>query len=157
MIRTGLGYDLHRLIEGRPLIIGGIEIPFEKGENAHSDGDVLLHALIDALLGAAALGDIGDHFPPSNPQWKDIASSHLLKKTMQLLNAKNWQLVNIDCTLILQAPKLYPFKNAIRQNLAELTHLPSDYVSFKAKTKEKVDAVGAGEAIEAFASVLIEK
>jgi 2-C-methyl-D-erythritol 2,4-cyclodiphosphate synthase len=157
MIRVGSGWDLHRLVEGRPLWLGGVNIPSPKGEEAHSDGDVLLHAVIDALLGAAALGDIGTHFPPSDSQWKDADSRHLLRMTLNLLKRKGWHIGNLDCTVILEAPRLGPHKETIRRTLAEDLGLPVDAVSVKAKTKEGVDAVGQGEAVEAFAAVLIER
>lgn len=157
MIRVGSGWDLHRLVEGRPLWLGGVNIPSPKGEEAHSDGDVLLHAVIDALLGAAALGDIGTHFPPSDSQWKDADSRHLLRMTLNLLKREGWHIGNLDCTIILEAPRLGPHKETIRRTLAEDLGLPVDAVSVKAKTKEGVDAVGRGEAVEAFAAVLIEK
>ena len=157
MIRVGSGWDLHRLVEGRPLRLGGVEIPSPKGEEAHSDGDVLLHAVIDALLGAAALGDIGTHFPPSDSRWKDADSRHLLRLTLALLTREGWQIGNLDCTVVLESPKLGPHKETIRQTLAEDLDLPVTAVSVKAKTKEGVDAAGRGEAVEAFAAVLIER
>jgi 2-C-methyl-D-erythritol 2,4-cyclodiphosphate synthase len=157
MIRVGSGWDLHRLVEGRPLWLGGVNIPSPKGEEAHSDGDVLLHAVIDALLGAAALGDIGTHFPPSDSQWKDADSRHLLRMTLNLLKREGWHIGNLDCTVILETPRLGPHKETIRRTLAEDLGLPVDAVSVKAKTKEGVDAVGQGEAVEAFAAVLIER
>jgi len=156
MIRVGSGWDLHRLVEGRPLWLGGVNIPSPKGEEAHSDGDVLLHAVIDALLGAAALGDIGTHFPPSEERWKDADSRHLLRMTLDLLKREGWRIGNLDCTVILESPKLGPYKETIRQTLAEDLGLSQEAVSVKAKTKEGVDAVGRGEAVEAFAAVLIE-
>jgi len=156
-MRIGSGWDLHILVEGRPLMLGGIRIPSEKGEKAHSDGDVLLHAVIDALLGACALGDIGTHFPPSDMKWKNADSRELLKQTLALVTKKGYKPVNIDCTIILQEPKLSPFKEKIRSQLAADLQLSTDLVSVKAKTKEGVDATGRGEAIEAAATVLVEK
>lgn len=155
-MRIGSGWDLHILLEGRPLMLGGIEVPSPKGEKAHSDGDVLLHAVIDALLGACALGDIGTHFPPTDIKWKDADSRELLKQTLKMVEDAGYQPVNIDCTIILQSPKLGPHKEKIRSQLARDLKLTADRVSVKAKTKEGVDAAGRGEAIEASAVVLLE-
>ena len=156
-MRIGTGWDLHRLVEGRRLVLGGVLIPFHSGEEAHSDGDVLLHAIIDAILGAAALGDIGTHFPPSDPQYKDISSLILLEKTVELLTVAGFQIINLDSTIILQEPKLKPYITGIRKNLAKALSLNIDRISVKAKTKEKVDATGEGKAIESICSVLIEQ
>ena len=156
-MRIGTGWDLHRLKEGRKLMIGGEHIPFHSGEEAHSDGDVLIHAVIDAILGAAALGDIGTHFPPSDAQYKDISSLVLLKTTVGLLTEAGYQITNLDATVILQEPKLKPFIGNIREKLAEALTLNIDRISIKAKTKEKVDATGEGKAVESIASVLIEE
>lgn len=155
MIRIGHGWDLHRLEEGRELWLGGIKIPSKKGAVAHSDGDVLLHALIDALLGALAKGDIGTLFPPSDPQWKDASSSELLRKTLDSLGAVN--LHNIDASIILQEPKLKDWKRPIAENISSMLDLPVDRVSIKAKTHERVDAVGRGEAVEAMVSLLLSE
>ncbi len=157
LMRIGTGWDLHRLAEGRLLILGGVVIPFNLGEEAHSDGDVLVHAIIDAIFGAAALGDIGTHFPPEDNQYKDISSLVLLKKTADLLIESGYSIVNLDATIILQKPKLKPYITEIRENLSHALNLPFENISIKAKTKEKVDAVGEGRAIEAQASVLIEE
>jgi 2-C-methyl-D-erythritol 2,4-cyclodiphosphate synthase len=156
-LRIGQGWDLHRLVPARPLILGGVNIPAQSGELGHSDGDVLLHALIDALLGAAALGDIGSHFPPSDPTWKDAESSDLLCTVLALVEEAGLEVINIDATIILQSPKLSPYRETIRENLASLFKLPLDRISVKAKTKEGVDAAGRGEAIEAMAVVLLEE
>ncbi len=156
-IRIGQGYDIHRLTEGRPLILGGVDIPSSKGCEAHSDGDVLIHALIDALLGAAALGDIGSHFPPSDVRWKDADSKMLLSSIMELLRIEGWRPVNIDSSVILETPRLRPHIDEIRSSLARLTGLSLSEVSVKAKTKEKQDSTGRGDAIEAQGIVLIEK
>ena len=156
-IRIGQGYDIHRLTEGRPLILGGVTIPSDRGCEAHSDGDVLIHALIDALLGAAALGDIGSHFPPSDDRWKGADSGELLKTVMSLLKEKGWAPVNIDSSVILEKPRLRPHIDPIRSSLSQLTGIPIDSISVKAKTKEKQDATGKGDAIEAQGIVLIEK
>jgi len=156
-MRIGTGWDLHRLKEGRRLMLGGEFIPFHSGEEAHSDGDVLIHAIIDALLGAAALGDIGTHFPPSNKQYKDISSLVLLEKTLGLLSESGYRIINLDTTIILQEPKLKTYIIKIRKKLAEALNMDIDRISVKAKTKENVDATGEGRSIEAIASVLIEE
>lgn len=153
--RTGQGWDLHRLVPRRPLVIGGVTIPSELGEDAHSDGDVLLHAVIDALLGAAALGDIGTHFPPSDPAWKNADSRQLLRRVMEMVRDAGFSPVNADCTVVLENIRLAPHREAIRDSLAALLELPADRVSVKAKTKEGVDAVGRGEAVEAMAALLL--
>lgn len=154
-MRIGQGYDIHRLVENRPLILGGVTIPSEKGEDAHSDGDVLLHALIDALLGAIARGDIGTHYPPSDKMWKDADSRDLLRDTLQKVENAGFKIANIDCTVILEKPKLSSYREQIRLCLQEDLNIPLDCISFKAKTKEKQDAAGRGEAIEAMAAVLL--
>lgn len=153
-MRIGHGWDLHRLEEGLPLIIGGVTIPFEKGCVAHSDGDVLIHAVIDALLGAAALGNIGKLFPDNDPRYCGADSRALLRQTVSLLPSR-WRIANIDSTVVLQAPKLNPFTDAIRANLAADLKIDTDAVSVKPKTHEKVDSIGRGEAVEAFAVVLL--
>lgn len=153
--RIGQGYDIHRLIPDVPLMLGGIWIEAPFGSEAHSDGDVLLHALIDALLGACGLGDIGDHFPPSDEQYKNIASAILLEKTLPLIAEKGYRCGNIDATVFLEKPKLYPYKQQIRENLARLLNLPLDCVSLKAKTAEKFPPVGTSEAIAAGVTVLL--
>lgn len=156
-MRIGTGWDLHRLKEGRRLMLGGEHIPFHSGEEAHSDGDVLIHAIIDAIFGAAALGDIGTHFPPSDPQYKDISSLILLEKSVDLLTESGYRIINLDTTIILQEPKLKPYITNIREKLANALALDMDKISVKAKTKENVDATGEGKAIESMASVLIEE
>ena len=153
-MRIGQGWDLHRLEKGRPLIIGGVTIPFEKGCAAHSDGDVLIHALIDALLGAAAEGNIGILFPDSDPQYKNADSRELLRETVKRLSPR-WKTVNVDATVVLQAPKLNPFIDEMRSRLAAGLNLDTAAVSIKPKTHEKIGSVGRGEAVEAFVSVLI--
>ncbi|MCF6334616.1 MAG: 2-C-methyl-D-erythritol 2,4-cyclodiphosphate synthase [Spirochaetales bacterium] len=156
-MRIGTGWDLHRLKEGRRLILGGVHIPFHLGEEAHSDGDVLIHAVIDAILGAAALGDIGTLFPPSDKQYKDISSLVLLEQSVNILTESGYQIINLDATVILQIPKLKPYITSIRENLAAALSLETNRISVKAKTKENVDATGEGKAVEALASVLIEE
>jgi 2-C-methyl-D-erythritol 2,4-cyclodiphosphate synthase len=147
--RTGIGYDLHRLEYGRPLMIGGVEIPFDKGPVGHSDGDVLAHAMCDALLGAAGLGDIGKHFPDTNPEWKDANSLLFLEHTRKLLSGKNSVVEYIDAVVILEKPKLGPHFPKMREALARALGVSTDQISLKAKTNEGVDAVGRGEAIAA--------
>lgn len=156
-ILIGNGYDLHRLVTKRDFILGGIKIDYNKGFLAHSDGDVLFHALIDSLLGALALGDIGGHFPDKSPEYKNINSSILLKKTLELVAQNNARIGNIDINVICQAPKLAPHILSIRENISKITEVPLNRVSVKAKTKEKVDAVGKGKAVEVFCSVLLYK
>lgn len=153
--RVGFGYDVHQLSEGRPLILGGIDIPSEKGSVAHSDGDVLIHAICDAIFGAANLGDIGSHFPDDNPKYKDIPSSILLKETIQLINNKGFDIVNIDCTVCLQSPKIAGFKEKIKEYLMELIGI--EPISIKATTTEKMGFVGEGKGISAYSVVLLEK
>ena len=150
-MRIGFGYDNHRLIEGRPLMIGGINIPSQFGEDAHSDGDVLIHAIIDALLGATAKGDIGMHFPPSDERYRNADSKELLKETLKITNAN---IVNIDTTVVLEKVKLKPYIEEIRKTLALILNTDIDMISVKAKTHEGVDSTGKGEAIEAYAVVL---
>ena len=147
--RCGIGYDLHRLTEGRKLIIGGIELPFDKGPVGHSDGDVLAHALCDALLGAAGLGDIGTHFPDSDPKWKGANSLLFLEYAKKLLADKNLAIEHVDAVVIAEKPKLGPHFPKMREALATALGVPSDKIHLKAKTNEGVDAVGRGEAIAA--------
>ncbi len=154
-MRVGFGFDSHRLVEGRKLVLGGVHIPFDKGEDGHSDGDVLIHAVIDGLFGAAASGDIGSHFPPSDPAYKDIESRILLKKAMDEIGGL-YRVVNIDCTVLLERPKILPFVPEIRKSLAGALGIPESAVSVKGKTKEGLDSVGEGRAVEACAAVLLE-
>lgn len=153
--RTGFGYDLHRLVSGRKLIIGGVTIPSEKGEDGHSDGDVLLHAVTDALLGAAALGDIGSFFPPSDDTWKGADSVQLLQTAWQKVKSAGWKLCNMDCVVKLEKPKLLPFREKICAAIASALGVDGDKVFIKAKTAEKLGDVGSGEAIEAWATCLL--
>lgn len=155
-MRIGTGFDTHRLAKNRRLIIGGVEIPSEKGLLGHSDADVLLHAIIDGLLGAAALGDIGTHFPDSDPRYKGISSILLLKETSSLLFQNGYNIVNIDSTIIAQSPKMAPFIKEMQKNIAEALGISVDCVSVKAKTNEHMGFVGRLEGIEARAVVLIE-
>jgi 2-C-methyl-D-erythritol 2,4-cyclodiphosphate synthase len=146
-VRCGIGYDLHRLAEGRKLMIGGIEVPFDKGPVGHSDGDVLAHAICDALLGAAGLGDIGTHFPDSDPTWKGANSLLFLEHTRKLLEQRDMSIDYIDAVVILERPKLGPHFPKMRDALAKSLGMLSDQIHLKAKTNEAVDAVGRGEAI----------
>jgi len=154
--RIGFGNDVHRLAPGRKLILGGVHVPFEKGPVGHSDGDALAHAICDALLGAAALGDIGRHFPDSSPEWHNASSLMFLRRAQEMLDAAGYQLVNIDSTISLERPKLAPFIPGMKEKLAATLGIEVQQVSIKAKTGEGVDAVGKGEAIRADAVVLIE-
>lgn len=146
-VRCGIGYDLHRLEEGRKLIVGGIEVPFEKGPVGHSDGDVLAHAICDALLGAASLGDIGRHFPDSDPNWKGANSLLFLEHARKLLDQDRFSIEYIDAVVILERPKLGPYFPKMREALAKSLGVPIEKIHLKAKTNETVDAVGRGEAI----------
>ena len=155
--RTGLGWDNHRIAAGRPLILGGIAIEADFGLDGHSDADVLAHAITDALLGAAAQGDIGMHFPDSDPQWKGAASLQFLHHAVQITRVAGFRIVNVDSTVILERPKLKDYRQAIRQSLAETLGLDTDRVSVKFKTSEKVGPVGEGKSAEAQAIVTIFK
>ena len=157
MIKVGLGYDIHRLIEGRPLILGGIVLPFEKGEDGHSDGDVLFHAITDAVLGASGLGDIGSFFPPEDPQWKDADSAELLKAVMQKVYAAGWKIENLDCVIKLEKPKFIPYRQQVIESVARALSVDPSQVFVKAKTGEKLPPVGTGEAVEATAVCLLSK
>ncbi|AMV30276.1 2-C-methyl-D-erythritol 2,4-cyclodiphosphate synthase [Gemmata sp. SH-PL17] len=156
-VRVGSGHDTHRLAENRPLILGGVEISHTKGLVGHSDADAVLHAVTDALLGAAALGDIGDAYPDTDPKWKDADSRLFLREALANLNQMGWKPVNLDVTIFAQEPKLGPVKTAIKNNLANLLGLGTDCVNVKAKTGEKVGHIGRSEAIGCHAVVLIEK
>jgi len=156
-IRVGQGYDVHQLVEGRDLILGGVNIPFEKGLLGHSDADVLLHAITDALLGAAGLGDIGSHFPDTAAEFKDADSRVLLREAYQSVQELGWKVVNVDTTVIAQKPKLAPHIPAMRANIAADLGLPENCVNIKGKTNEKLGYLGRMEAIEAQAAVLLIK
>ena len=156
-IRVGQGYDVHQLVEGRDLILGGVNIPFEKGLLGHSDADALLHAITDALLGAAGLGDIGSHFPDTAAEFKDADSRVLLREAYQSVQALGWKVVNIDTTVIAQKPKLAPHIPAMRANIAADLGLPENCVNIKGKTNEKLGYLGRMVAIEAQAAVLLIK
>lgn len=157
-MRLGIGYDVHRLVAGRPLILGGVEIPHEKGLEGHSDADVLLHAIADALLGAAALGDIGLHFPDTDERWRGADSLVLLAEVGRLVAAEGYHVANIDATVALQRPKLRPHIGAMRQNIARALAVEDGQVSVKATTTERLGFVGAGEGAAAFATcALLER
>lgn len=153
--RSGIGYDVHRFAENRPLVLGGITIPFDRGLDGHSDADVLLHAISDAFLGAAALGDIGVHFPPTDPQWKDLDSRDILAHAVAVLKERGWSPVNLDATIIAEAPKINPHVPAMRAVISGLTGLDEDAVSIKATTNEKMGFVGREEGIAALATAMI--
>ncbi|MBR5248182.1 MAG: 2-C-methyl-D-erythritol 2,4-cyclodiphosphate synthase [Lachnospiraceae bacterium] len=154
-MRIGMGYDVHRLVEGRKLIMGGVEIPYEKGLLGHSDADVLLHAISDALLGAAALGDIGKHFPDSDPAYKGISSMILLQKVGQLLMEKGFLIENIDATIIAQAPKMRPYIDTMRENIANVLDIQVEQVNVKATTEEGLGFTGLGEGISSQAICML--
>ena len=156
-MRVGFGYDIHPLAEGEKLILGGVELDSLFGEKGHSDGDVLIHAVIDALLGAAALGDIGSYFPPGDPAYQNISSRILLKEIRVLLSKNNFQIGNVDVTVVLEKPKILPYIDNIRTSLAEDLGIPMENVSVKGKTKEGMDAAGKGKAVEAYAVALAVK
>jgi 2-C-methyl-D-erythritol 2,4-cyclodiphosphate synthase len=153
--RIGEGWDIHALVAGRKLMLGGIEVPYPFGLLGHSDADVLLHAITDALLGAAALGDIGTHFPDTDAQFKGADSSILLAEAARRVRAKGFEIGNVDCTIIAQAPKLMPFMPAMRASVAQTLGIEVDQVNVKAKTAEKMGPVGLGQAMEARAVVLL--
>ena len=155
--RTGIGYDAHRLATGRKLVLGGVEIPSDKGLDGHSDADILLHAITDALLGAAAQGDIGELFPPSDPQWLDTESSVFARHAGELLQSYAWRIVNVDAVIVLERPKLSPYRDRIRENVASILKIPVNAVGLKAKTCEGVGPVGTGQLAEAHAVVLIAR
>ncbi|MEG2415413.1 MAG: 2-C-methyl-D-erythritol 2,4-cyclodiphosphate synthase [Kiritimatiellia bacterium] len=155
-MRTGIGFDTHRLVEGRKLILGGVTIPHTLGLLGHSDADVLTHAIIDALLGAIAAGDIGQHFPDTDPQWKDANSLHLLEKAMAILNAQGYRLINIDATVLAEQPKLMPFLPAIREQLAHTLKIEIGALSIKATTVEGLGAIGRREGISAMAVATVD-
>ncbi|HKA07322.1 MAG TPA: 2-C-methyl-D-erythritol 2,4-cyclodiphosphate synthase [Gemmataceae bacterium] len=156
-MRVGSGHDTHRLAEGRPLVLGGVRVAHSHGLVGHSDADVVLHAVTDALLGAAGLGDIGDLFPDTDPANKDADSSRFVAEAVRLLNQHGWRPVNLDVTIFAQEPKLGPLKSQIRNNIATLVGLPADAVNVKAKTGEDVGHIGRGEAIGCHAVVLLAR
>ena len=157
LLRIGIGKDVHRLAAGRRFLLGGVEIPFEKGELGHSDGDVLAHAVIDALLGAAGLGDIGELYPPRDPTWKDADSLLLLKSAWDKVRSSGWRLVNLDCVVSCEMPKILPHRDSIRRSLAQTLDADPSMVFVKGKTNEGLGPLGTGEAVEAMAVCLLEK
>ena len=156
-MRVGHGYDVHRLVEGRPLILGGVKIPWEKGLLGHSDADVLVHALMDAMLGAAALGDIGQHFPDSDVNYAGADSLRLLAEVSRILRDAGYRLVNADCTILAQRPKLMPFIPQMRENIARILEIETGAISVKATTEEGLGFTGDGSGIAAHAVVLVER
>jgi len=156
-MRVGLGHDIHRFGGERPLVIGGVAVEYHRGLVGHSDADVLLHAVTDALLGAAGLGDIGEWFPDTAAEWEAADSAQFVKRAVTAIQERGWQVVNLDCTIFAEQPKLSPYKKDIAENIAELLHVGPDCVNVKAKTGEKVGPVGEELAIAADAVVLLEK
>lgn len=156
-IRVGQGFDVHALVAGRRLIVGGVDIPFDRGLAGHSDADVLLHAICDALIGAAGLGDIGTHFPDTDPRYKDADSRVLLRAVAELLTAQDWEVQNVDATIIAQAPKMAPHIPRMREHIASDLGIGRDAVNVKAKTAERLGALGRGEGIAAEAVALISR
>ena len=155
-MRIGIGYDAHRLAEGRPLVLGGVSIPWRMGLMGHSDADVLVHAACDALLGAAGLGDIGVHFPDNSNQYKDIYSIKLLEQCVQMLHAHQFTILNLDATILAQAPKLMPYREMMKETMARAMHIPTDCINIKATSTEGLGAVGRGEGMAAQCVVLID-
>ncbi len=155
-MRIGIGYDIHPLTQGRRLVLGGIDIPFGKGLSGYSDADVLTHAIIDALLGAAALGDIGSHFPPGEPQYKDISSLALLERVRDRLTENGWQVANVDATIVAEQPRLSDFIDGMRKQLSQTLGIALSQVSVKASTSARLGSVGRGEGVAAYAVALIE-
>ena len=156
-MRVGIGFDVHPLTAGRRLVLGGVDVPFEKGLAGHSDGDVLTHAVVDALLGAVALGDIGTHFPSSDPRYRDARSLLLLERVAGMLRDKGWRIENVDATIIAERPRLTPFVEAMRKGLGAALGLPGDRISVKAKTTDGLGYTGRGEGIAAYAVALVEQ
>lgn len=157
ILRTGFGYDVHPLVPDRKLMIGGIEIPHSKGTKGHSDGDALIHAMVDALLGALALGNIGDYFPDTDPSYRNMKSRIFLEKTVSLIREKGFDIVNTDSTVVLEKPKIKPYISAIRKNLAAIMQIPVENVSVKVTTSEKMGFAGKEEGLACFAVVLVQK
>lgn len=157
MYRIGQGFDLHRLVDGRNLVLGGVKIPYEKGLLGHSDADALVHAIIDALFGALALGDIGKHFPDNDPKYKDIDSLELLKSAYDLIKDEGYIINNIDTTIIAQVPKMKPYIDIMREKLSYILEISPDLISIKAKTMEEQDSIGQKKAIAAQCVVLLKK
>ena len=157
MIRVGIGYDIHRLVDERKLFLGGVEIPYVKGLISHTDGDVVLHAIADALLGAMALGDIGQHFPDSNPDYKNMPSGGILQRVVSLVVENKYVVNNVDTAVIAEEPKIYPFKNKMIENIANILGVDKSKINVKATTNEGVGSLGRGEAIAAYAVATLVK
>lgn len=155
-MRIGIGYDVHRFVSGRKLVLGGVAIPFDKGLLGHSDADVLVHAVCDALLGAAGMGDIGMHFPDTDPEYKDISSIKILAKTYELVSSKNFKITNLDSTIFADAPKLSSYKETMKKNIARTIEIEPECVNVKATTFEGLGMIGKGEGIGAMCVVLIQ-
>lgn len=155
-MRIGIGFDIHRLAEGRSLLLGGVKIPHAKGLLGHSDGDVLLHALCDALLGAAGAGDIGSYFPDTDPKWKGVSSAQFVDKAMELVSRRSLRVANVDAVIVTEEPKLSPHRSAIQRSVAQILRVKDDRVNVKAKTMEKLGPIGEGEAMAATVVVLLE-
>ncbi len=156
-MRIGIGFDIHRLVEGRSLLLGGVKIPSTKGLLGHSDGDVLLHALCDALLGAVGAGDIGSYFPDSDPKWKGASSQIFLEKATELAGRKSLRVENVDAVILAEEPKLGPHRMAIQRSIAQMLRVKDDRINVKAKTMEKLGPIGEGEAMACYVVVLLEK
>ena len=157
-MRVGIGYDIHRLVEERKLFLGGVEIPYVKGLVSHTDGDVVLHAIADAILGALALGDIGQHFPDSDPAYKNMPSGNILQRVAGILAQKNFVIVNIDTAIIAEEPKIYPFKDKMIEKIANILGVDKSKINVKATTNEGVGSIGRGDAIAAYAvATLMER
>ncbi|MGY0394891.1 2-C-methyl-D-erythritol 2,4-cyclodiphosphate synthase [Fusobacterium sp.] len=157
MLRIGNGYDVHKLVEGRRLVLGGVEIPHTKGVLGHSDGDVLIHAIMDAMLGALALGDIGQHFPDTDMKYENIDSTILLKKVKELIADRGYRVINLDSIIVLQKPKVKPYIEAMRERVAEVLELDVEQVSVKATTEEKLGFTGDESGVKSYCVVLLEK
>ena len=156
-MRVGIGYDIHKLRKGRKLVLGGVKIPHPKGLFGHSDGDALLHAIVDGALGAAGLGDIGDHFSDKNARWRGVSSLLFVRETLSLLRKKKLKVFQIDSVLVLEAPKIGPYKKAMRESIAQAFGVDAERVNVKAKTNEGLGPIGKGQALAAYAVVLLEK
>ena len=156
-MRIGIGYDIHRLVDDRKLFLGGVEIPYVKGLLGYSDGDALLHAIADAILGAMSLGDIGQHFPNTDPQYKDISSRELMKRVIDIVHKKGFTLENVDTVILAEEPKVYPFRENMLDELASILGIGRDRINVKATTNEGVGSIGRGDAIAAYAVVLLEE
>lgn len=156
-MRVGIGIDVHRFGSGDGIMLGGVRVPAQVGVMAHSDGDVVLHALCDALLGAAALGDIGEHFPDSDPQWKGVPSRVFVERVMEMLRERSLRVVHVDVSILLESPKIAPYKEAMRATVAELCSLPREHVSIKATTTEGIGGIGRGEGIAAWCVCLLDE